>query len=111
MGSDDLNLRVLSTSSDNEKERKNAGKVLRLLGRGRHWVLVVLLLSNVVSTSPPLDWLPSRTFPMREMSRHLKSNWLTETDCQRIFAHLSGRRSRRRCQGCHRLDYNDCYLW
>jgi hypothetical protein len=50
MGSDDLNLRVLSTSSDNEKERKNAGKVLRLLGRGRHWVLVVLLLSNVVST-------------------------------------------------------------
>ena len=58
MGSDDLNLRVLSTSSDNEKERKNASKVLRLLGRGRHWVLVVLLLSNVVSCrgSPPWSW-------------------------------------------------------
>lgn len=49
MGSDDLNLRVLSQSSDDEKERKAAAKVLRLLERGRHWVLVVLLLSNVVS--------------------------------------------------------------
>lgn len=50
MGSDDLNLRVLATSSDNEKERRAATKVLRLLERGRHWVLVVLLLGNVVST-------------------------------------------------------------
>lgn len=49
MGSDDLNLRVLATSSDDEKERKAAKKVLRLLERGRHWVLVVLLLGNVVS--------------------------------------------------------------
>lgn len=50
MGSDDLNLRVLSASSSNPKERKAANKVLRLLARGRHWVLVVLLLGNVVST-------------------------------------------------------------
>lgn len=49
MGSDDLNLRVLATSSSDPKERKNAAKVLRLLSKGRHWVLVVLLLSNVVS--------------------------------------------------------------
>jgi hypothetical protein len=49
MGSDDLNLRVLSQSSDNPAERKSATKVLKLLSRGRHWVLVVLLLSNVVS--------------------------------------------------------------
>ncbi|ORX38545.1 hypothetical protein BD324DRAFT_621300 [Kockovaella imperatae] len=48
MGSDDLNLRVLSTSSDDAKERKAASKVLRLLARGRHWVLVVLLLGNVI---------------------------------------------------------------
>lgn len=48
MGSDDLNLRVLSTSSCNPKERKAANKVLRLLARGRHWVLVVLLLGNVI---------------------------------------------------------------
>lgn len=37
----------MSTSGD-EKERKDAAKVMKLLGRGRHWVLVVLLLSNVV---------------------------------------------------------------
>jgi metal transporter CNNM len=49
MGSDDLNLRVLATSSDDPAERKQAGKVLKLLAKGRHWVLVVLLLSNVVS--------------------------------------------------------------
>ncbi|WVQ99987.1 hypothetical protein IAU59_007130 [Kwoniella sp. CBS 9459] len=48
MGSDDLNLRVLSQSSSDPKERKSANKVLRLLSRGRHWVLVVLLLSNVI---------------------------------------------------------------
>ncbi|WVW85649.1 hypothetical protein I302_107687 [Kwoniella bestiolae CBS 10118] len=48
MGSDDLNLRVLATSSSNPKERKAASKVLKLLSRGRHWVLVVLLLSNVI---------------------------------------------------------------
>ncbi|WRT68376.1 uncharacterized protein IL334_005352 [Kwoniella shivajii] len=48
MGSDDLNLRVLATSSEDPKERKAAGKVLKLLSRGRHWVLVVLLLGNVI---------------------------------------------------------------
>jgi metal transporter CNNM len=48
MGSDDLNLRVLATSSDDPRERKQAQKVIKLLSRGRHWVLVVLLLSNVV---------------------------------------------------------------
>ncbi|WWD19045.1 hypothetical protein CI109_103503 [Kwoniella shandongensis] len=48
MGSDELNLRVLSTSSEDPKERNSANKVLRLLARGRHWVLVVLLLGNVI---------------------------------------------------------------
>lgn len=51
MGSDDLNLRVLAASSSDPKERAAANKVLRLLKGGRHWVLVVLLLSNVVSAS------------------------------------------------------------
>jgi metal transporter CNNM len=37
----------MSTSGD-EQERKDAAKVMKLLGKGRHWVLVVLLLSNVV---------------------------------------------------------------
>ncbi|TFK81680.1 DUF21-domain-containing protein [Polyporus arcularius HHB13444] len=48
MGLDELHLRVLSTSSDDPKERKNAQKVLSLLSQGRHWVLVVLLLGNVI---------------------------------------------------------------
>ncbi|CAH7682552.1 hypothetical protein BY996DRAFT_4584623 [Phakopsora pachyrhizi] len=47
MGLDMLNLRVLSTSGT-VKEQVQAQKVLKLLERGRHWVLVVLLLSNVV---------------------------------------------------------------
>ncbi|KAH9022656.1 DUF21-domain-containing protein [Lactarius hengduanensis] len=48
MGLDELHLRVLSTSSENEKERKDAVEVLKLLDKGRHWVLVVLLLGNVI---------------------------------------------------------------
>ncbi|KAH9850607.1 DUF21-domain-containing protein [Lenzites betulinus] len=48
MGLDELHLRVLAASSDLPKERKNAQKVLKLLNRGRHWVLVVLLLGNVI---------------------------------------------------------------
>lgn len=47
MGLDMVNLQVLS-SSGNEEERRNANTVLRLLERGRHWVLVVLLLGNVI---------------------------------------------------------------
>ncbi|KAL6299093.1 hypothetical protein BKA93DRAFT_742926 [Sparassis latifolia] len=48
MGLDDLHLRVLVASSDDLEERANARKVLSLLSYGRHWVLVVLLLSNVI---------------------------------------------------------------
>ncbi|KAL7422796.1 hypothetical protein Q5752_002092 [Cryptotrichosporon argae] len=48
MGSDDLNLRVLSQSSEDPAQRKAANRVLKLLNRGRHWVLVVLLLGNVI---------------------------------------------------------------
>ncbi|KAH8984674.1 hypothetical protein EDB92DRAFT_1469023 [Lactarius akahatsu] len=48
MGLDELHLRVLSASSENEKERKDAAEVLKLLDKGRHWVLVVLLLGNVI---------------------------------------------------------------
>ncbi|KAL1406303.1 hypothetical protein Q8F55_007999 [Vanrija albida] len=48
MGSDDLNLKVLAASSSDPSTRRSASKVLRLLQRGRHWVLVVLLLSNVL---------------------------------------------------------------
>ncbi|EPQ29481.1 uncharacterized protein PFL1_03236 [Pseudozyma flocculosa PF-1] len=47
MGLDMVNLQVLSTSGS-EKERKHALKVMKLLEKGRHWVLVVLLLGNVI---------------------------------------------------------------
>ncbi|KAL4071067.1 hypothetical protein V8B97DRAFT_2023987 [Scleroderma yunnanense] len=48
MGLDELYLRVLATSSDDITEMENAQKVLKLMQKGRHWVLVVLLLGNVV---------------------------------------------------------------
>lgn len=41
MGLDELHLRVLSASSDDPVEKKNAKKVLALMQKGRHWVLVV----------------------------------------------------------------------
>lgn len=47
MGMDETNLHVL-IQSGSESEKKNAKEVLRLLDRGKHWVLVTLLLSNVI---------------------------------------------------------------
>lgn len=48
MGQDKTYLQVLAISSEGEKQR-NAQKVLKLLQRGRHWVLVTLLLGNVIT--------------------------------------------------------------
>ncbi|KAJ3877619.1 hypothetical protein F5051DRAFT_407942 [Lentinula edodes] len=48
MGLDELHLRVLAASSDIPTEKQNAKKVLKLMSKGRHWVLVVLLLGNVI---------------------------------------------------------------
>lgn len=48
MGQDEIYLQVLAASGD-KSERKNASRVLRLLKRGKHWVLVTLLLSNVIT--------------------------------------------------------------
>ncbi|KAI8974735.1 hypothetical protein BDB01DRAFT_806285 [Pilobolus umbonatus] len=47
MGMDETNLQVL-VQSGSENEKKDAKKVLKLLSRGKHWVLVTLLLSNVI---------------------------------------------------------------
>lgn len=47
MGCDDLHLQVLEQSGD-ASERVHARKVLKLLRRGKHWVLVTLLLGNVI---------------------------------------------------------------
>lgn len=48
MGQDEVYLKVIATSGE-PHERKHARKVLRLIGRGKHWVLVTLLLSNVIT--------------------------------------------------------------
>ncbi|KAI1827383.1 hypothetical protein F4861DRAFT_407142 [Xylaria intraflava] len=47
MGQDEIYLRVISLDRD-EPQHKNASRVYHLLNRGKHWVLVTLLLSNVI---------------------------------------------------------------
>jgi CBS domain containing-hemolysin-like protein len=47
MGMDETNLHVL-IESGTDTEKEDASKVLKLLDRGKHWVLVTLLLSNVI---------------------------------------------------------------
>ncbi|TVY47034.1 Protein MAM3 [Lachnellula occidentalis] len=54
MGQDSIYLQVIATSGEG-KEQKHAHKVLTLLQRGKHWVLVTLLLANVmVNESLPI---------------------------------------------------------
>lgn len=48
MGQDETYLQVIATSGEGS-ERRHADRVLRLLKRGKHWVLVTLLLSNVIT--------------------------------------------------------------
>lgn len=48
MGQDEIHLQVIQTSGE-ESEKKNAASVLGLLRKGKHWVLVTLLLSNVIT--------------------------------------------------------------
>ena len=45
---DEIYLQVIKTSGEG-KEKKHAAKVLKLLNKGKHWVLVTLLLSNVIT--------------------------------------------------------------
>jgi metal transporter CNNM len=47
MGQDSVYLQVLSQDPE-EPQRKNAKRVNNLLSKGKHWVLVTLLLSNVI---------------------------------------------------------------
>jgi metal transporter CNNM len=47
MGQDQVYLQVIS-GSGNCTEREHARKVLSVLQRGKHWVLVSLLLGNVI---------------------------------------------------------------
>ena len=47
MGQDEITLRVLATSGKGV-QKSNAQKVLSVLQKGKHWVLVTLLLGNVI---------------------------------------------------------------
>ncbi|KAI8063098.1 hypothetical protein BDF21DRAFT_347515 [Thamnidium elegans] len=47
MGLDETNLQVM-LESGSESEKRNAIRVLDLLSKGKYWVLVTLLLSNVI---------------------------------------------------------------
>ncbi|KAI1453439.1 DUF21-domain-containing protein [Annulohypoxylon moriforme] len=47
MGQDEIYLQVISLDLE-EPQRKNAKRVHDLLNKGKHWVLVTLLLSNVI---------------------------------------------------------------
>ncbi|RPA84775.1 DUF21-domain-containing protein [Ascobolus immersus RN42] len=48
MGQDEIYLQVIEQSGE-PREKLDARKVLKLLKRGKHWVLVTLLLSNVIT--------------------------------------------------------------
>lgn len=48
MGQDETYLQVIATSGEGA-EKRHAKRVLGLLGKGKHWVLVTLLLSNVIT--------------------------------------------------------------
>jgi metal transporter CNNM len=48
MGQDETYLQVIATSGEGA-ERRHAKRVLNLLSKGKHWVLVTLLLSNVIT--------------------------------------------------------------
>ena len=47
MGLDETNLQVLMVAGEYD-ERRHSRKVFNLLKKGKHWVLVTLLLSNVI---------------------------------------------------------------
>lgn len=48
MSQDETHLKVVASSGESSK-RRNAARVLWLLGKGKHWVLVTLLLCNVIT--------------------------------------------------------------
>lgn len=49
MGQDGVYLKVLKDDiHESHLSRKSADKVLNLLNKGKHWVLVTLLLANVI---------------------------------------------------------------
>ncbi|KAJ3751376.1 hypothetical protein DFH05DRAFT_1519565 [Lentinula detonsa] len=75
MGLDELHLRVLAAASDNPKEKEDARKVLQLMHKGRHWVLVVstiafecgqlsLLLRTILLYQVPVQKITNESLPV-----------------------------------------------
>jgi metal transporter CNNM len=64
MGQDHVQLKVIARSG-NCKEKQDAQKVLGVLQKGRHWVLVSLLLGNVIT---------NETLPI-VLDREVKGGW------------------------------------
>jgi hypothetical protein len=142
MGLDELHLRVLATSSDDERERKNAvqgapytqsalemglsdilSPVLRLLNKGRHWVLVVssqhFPCASILLTSGH-DRSCSSGMSCVSHTDHPTSPFTWNVDRKREFAHLSGQCSEHKVHiHCYRTlnhvdwrrDRRDCYLF
>jgi metal transporter CNNM len=65
MGQDQVYLQVVAESGSGN-DRRDAQKVLNVLRRGRHWVLVSLLLSNVIT---------NETLPI-VLDQDAKGGWL-----------------------------------
>lgn len=80
MSQDRLYLQVIRDSGSYE-EKKNAQKVLNVLQRGRHWVLVSLLLGNVIT---------NETLPI-VLDQDVKGGWfavLTSTILIVVFGEI-----------------------
>lgn len=101
MGQDEIYLQVIEQSGEGA-ERKHAKSVLRLLKRGKHWVLVTLLLSNVIT---------NETLPI-VLDRSLGGGWpavLSSTVLIGECATLLGRAFPR--VGGRQLQLRRCWDW
>ncbi|KAG1746917.1 hypothetical protein EDB19DRAFT_1894123 [Suillus lakei] len=71
MGLDELHLRVLATSSEDLKEKRNAQKVLKLMQTGRHWVLVIGGgIAAVVISTTAIGTIPYAIIPQAVSVRY-----------------------------------------
>jgi CBS domain containing-hemolysin-like protein len=80
MGQDKVYLQVLRISGT-EREKRDASKVLRVLRHGKHWILVTLLVSNVIT---------NETLPI-VLDHWLSSGWpaiLTSTILVLLFGEI-----------------------
>ena len=80
MGQDEIYLQVIEQSGEGA-ERIHAKRVLGLLKRGKHWVLVTLLLSNVIT---------NETLPI-VLDRSLGGGWPAVVTSTVLIGMFSGR--------------------